>query len=97
MIHKNIVCCCLISIFALLGACNRTQVVISEMLPTYEEEKYTDLVFDELDQEVLTDPGIPVCKLTDLSPFGWKEVDVGLVDIRTPQEYPRKTESLYQE
>ena len=31
------------------------------------------------------------------APFGWKEVDSGLVDIRTPEDYAIRTESLYQE
>jgi hypothetical protein len=35
--------------------------------------------------------------LADLRPFGWKEVDSGLVDIRTPQDYAIRTVSLYQE
>jgi hypothetical protein len=35
--------------------------------------------------------------LADLPPFHWKEVDSGLVDTRSPEEYAIQTESLYQE
>lgn len=41
--------------------------------------------------------GYPVVVLADLRPFGWKEVDSGLVDIRTPEDYVLQTASLYQE
>ena len=81
----------------LLVACNATKAVEPTLPPTYVEEPYLDLILDELDPSLLTDPGIPGCKLADLPPFGWKEVDSGLVDIRTPEEYTIKTESLYQE
>ena len=65
--------------------------------PTYVEEPYLDLILDEIDPNIRADPGIPGCGLADLRPFGWKEVDSGLVDIRTPEDYAIRIGSLYQE
>jgi hypothetical protein len=87
----------LITIFILLGACNQIQIGKPAIPPTYIEETYLDLTLGEIDSNILKDPGIPGCRLSDLPSFGWKEVDAGLVDIRTPEEYTRKTESLYQQ
>jgi len=89
--------CCLIFTLILLGACNVTQTDAPTLPPTYVEELFTDLVLDELGQAALADPGIPGCRLVDLRPFGWKTVDSGFVDIRTPDDYAIQTESLYQE
>ena len=38
--------------------------------PTYVEIPYTELVLEEIDRAVLTNPGIPGCSLADLRPFG---------------------------
>ena len=65
--------------------------------PASVETPYTELVLGELAPDILADPGIPGCSLADLRPFGWKEVDSGLVDIRSPEDYVIQTESLYQE
>lgn len=81
----------------LLVACNAAQPGEPTLLPTYIEIPYSELVLDELDQDILANPGIPGCSLADLRPFGWKTVDSGLVDIRTPQDYANQVESLYQE
>jgi len=82
---------------SLLVACNVAQSGEPTLLPTYVEIPYSELVLDELDQDILADPGIPGCSLADLRPFGWKTVDSGVVDIRTPEYYAIQTESLYQE
>jgi len=89
--------CWLISGLILLSACNRMQIGGPTLAPNYLEEFYTDLVLDEIDPNILADPGIPGCRLADLRPFGWKEVDSGLIDIRTSEEYAIQVESLYQE
>jgi len=65
--------------------------------PNYVEEPFTDLAMDELDQQINANPGISGCRLADLRPFKWKEVDSGLVEIRTPEDYAIQVESLYQE
>jgi hypothetical protein len=80
-----------------LSACRVSQGGEPTLPPTYVEAPFTDLVLDELDQTALVDPGIPGCRLADLPAFHWKEVDSGLVDIRTPEAYAIQTESLYQE
>jgi hypothetical protein len=81
----------------LLGACNVTQSGEPNLLQTYVEIPYIELVLEELDQDILTSLGLSGCNLADLRPFGWKTVDSGLVDIRTPQDYATQVESLYQE
>lgn len=81
----------------LLGGCNLRKDGEPTLPPTYVEVPYTDLVLKELSQTTLVNPGIPGCSLADLRPFGWKTVDSGFVDIRTPEEYAIQTESLYQE
>jgi serpin B len=96
-IPKPFVLCCLIGGMILLNACNVTLVGEPTPSPASLEIPYGDLVLEELDQTALADPGIPGCRLADLRPFGWKEVDSGLVDIRTPEDYAIRTESLYQE
>lgn len=96
-IFRISVSCCLLSGIMLLDACNVRQAGEPTPPPASLEILYRDLVLKELDQTVLADPGIPGCRLADLPPFHWKEVDSGLVDIRTPEEYAIQTESLYQE
>lgn len=96
MLKKKMLCW-LIGALVLLCACNRIRTGEPTLPTTYIEETFVYLVLEELDQEVLTDPGIPGCRLADLRPFGWKEVDSGLVDIRTPEDYAIQVESLYQE
>lgn len=80
-----------------LGACSLIHSNELPLPPTYVEVPYTDLALETLDQNLLTDPGIPGCDLADLPPFGWKEVDSGLVDIRRPEDYAIRVGSLYQE
>jgi len=94
---KNKVLCWLISALILLSACNRIPIGESTLPPNYLEELYIDLVLDQVDPNILIDPGISGCRLEDLRPFGWKEVDSGLVDLRTPEDYATRTGSLYQE
>ena len=65
--------------------------------PGFVKLAYMDLVFEEPDQVVLDNPGIPGCKLEDLRPFGWKTVDTGFLDVRTSDDYSVQVESLYQE
>jgi len=96
MLNKKLLCW-LISALTVLSACNRIQIGEPTLPPNYLEELYTNLVLDELDPNILADPGIPGCGLADLRPFGWKEVDSGLVDIRTSEDYAIQIESLYQE
>jgi len=96
LMRKKKLFCWLISALILLSACNRIQIGKPAPPPNYREELYTDLVFDQVDPNILADPGIPGCRLADLRPFGWKEVDSGLVDIRTPEDYALQIESLYQ-
>jgi hypothetical protein len=81
----------------LLGACNLMQSGAPTRLQNYIEIPYSELVFEELDQDTVSSLGLSGCLLADLRPFGWKEVDSGLVDIRTPEEYITQVESLYQE
>ncbi len=81
----------------LLGACNLTQSGDANPLQTYVEIPYSELVLEELDQDTISKLGISGCILADLRPFGWKTVDSGLVDIRTPKDYAIQVESLYQE
>jgi len=87
----------LISEMVLLGACKISQDREPTPLPTYVEISYSELILDELAPDILADPGIPGCRLADLRPIGWKEVDSGLVDIRTLEDYAIRTGSLYQE
>ena len=94
---KIVLLCGLISGMILVSACNLTQTGEPTRLPTYLEMPYSELVLEELDREVLTSLGISGCRLADLRPFGWKEVDSGLVDIRTPEDYANRVGSLYQE
>lgn len=94
---KTIVLCCLISGMILLIACNVTQIGETTLSPSYVEIPYEGLVLGELSPDILAGPGIPGCSLADLRPFGWKEVDSGLVNIRTPEDYAIRTGSLYQE
>ena len=82
---------------SLLGACSVTLGSESTLPSTYVEIPYSDLALGELDPEILSDPGIPGCKLSDLPPFLWKEVNTGIVDIRTPEEYAFSVGSLYQD
>lgn len=81
----------------LVGACNVMQAGEPTQLPPYMEIPYVDLVLEELDPSILSDPNMLGCSLSDLPPIGWKEVDSGLVDIRTPEDYAIRTSSLYQE
>jgi hypothetical protein len=96
-IPKTAVHYCLIGGMILLGACKMTLPSEPTLSPVCEEVPFEELVLGELSPEALADPGIPGCSLADLRPFGWKEVDSGLVDIRTPDEYAIQVESLYQE
>jgi hypothetical protein len=86
-----------ISGMILLTACNVTQAGESAVPLPYVEVPYMDLVLEELGQTALVNPGTPGCSLADLRPFGWKTVDSGFVDIRTPDDYADQIESLYQE
>jgi hypothetical protein len=97
MMLKKKLLCWLISALILLSACNQIQTGEPTLPPTHMEESYSDLILDEIDPDILADPGIPGCSLADLRPFGWKEVNSGLVDIRTPEDYAIQSESLYQE
>jgi hypothetical protein len=81
----------------LLGACNLIRAGEPTIIQTYMETPYSELILEELDQNVLTSLGISGISLADLRPFGWKTVDSGLVDIRTPKDYVIQVESLYQE
>lgn len=94
---KIVLLCRFITGMILLVACNVSQSGEPTLLPTYEELPFSELVLNELDEHILADPGIPGCSLADLRPIGWKTVDSGLVDIRTPQDYANQVESLYQE
>jgi hypothetical protein len=97
MMLKKMVLYWLISALILPSACNRMQIGKPTSHPNYLEQPYTDLIFSKVDPNIIVDPVIPGCRLADLRPFGWKEVDSGLVDIRTPQDYVIQIESLYQE
>lgn len=88
---------CLASGSLLFSACDVIPSGDSTPGSPYVEILYSDLVLDQLDPDILTDPGIPGCSLTDLPPFGWKEVNSGRVDIRTPEDYGIQVGSLYQE
>lgn len=97
ILRKIFLVCSLAGGVSLLGACSVTLGSESTLPPTYVEIPYSDLALGELDPEILSDPGIPGCKLSDLSPFLWKEVNTGIIDIRTPEEYAFSVGSLYQE
>jgi hypothetical protein len=94
---KIVLLCSFITGMILIVACNVSQSGDPKFLPIYVELPHSELELDELNQDILADPGIPGCSLPDLRPFGWKTVDSGLVDIRTPQDYAIQVESLYQE
>jgi hypothetical protein len=88
----------------LLSACTSLTPIPSPSPPTitpvpppYVEIGYEDLQERELDQDLLTDPGIPGCDLQDLPAFNWKLVDAGQVAIRTQEEYASQVDSLYSE
>jgi len=83
--------------FVLLPACSLIKTGEPVQDSSVVEIPYLDLAIEEVDQEDIPDLGIPGCILPDLPPFGWKEVDSGLVDIRTIEEYWIKVNSLYQE
>ena len=89
--------CCLISALFLFYACSVKQAGEPTLTPAYVEVPYADLVLEELGQAALAYPEIPGCSLVDLRPFGWKTVDSGFVDIRSPDDYAIQVESLYQE
>lgn len=95
--RQTLLLCWLIGGLITLSACSVSQGGEPTLPPTYVEVLYTELVFEELDRTALADPGIPGCTLADLPAFHWKEVDSGLVDIRTPEAYAIQTESLYQQ
>lgn len=82
---------------SLLTACNIMQGGEPTPISPYVVIPFTELELEELNQEILNDPGLPGCRLSDLPPFGWKEVDSGMVDIRTPLDYALRVGSLYQE
>jgi hypothetical protein len=82
---------------ALLAACHVSQNLEQTQATHLVEIPFTELELMELDRELFYEPGIPGCSLADLPPFGWKEIDSGLVVIRTPDEYERRIGSLYQE
>jgi len=81
----------------LLGVCNVMLGRESTLPPAYVEIPYSDLALEEIDPDTLADPGISGCKLSDLPPFLWKEINSGVVDIRNPEDYAIQTGSLYQE
>jgi hypothetical protein len=97
MMLKIVLLCSLIGGMILLGACSVLPAGEPTLFPAYLEIPYSELVLEQLDQDLLVDPGIPGCSLFDLPPFNWKEVDSGLVDIRTPEDYAINIGSLYQE
>lgn len=89
---------CLTSVTTLLGACIVIQADEKPKPPSnYEKIAYEELTFEELDQSLLADPGMIGCNLSDLPPFGWKTVDSGIADVRTPEDYALQIGSLYQE
>jgi len=97
-IRKKVLLCCMINGMILLGACNGTRAPGSTLPPNYGVEiPYSDLVLEELGQNILANPGMLECSLFDLPPFGWKEVNVGIVDIRTSEDYAIRVGPLYQE
>ena len=88
----------------LLGACTSQTPIPSPSPPTitpvpppYVEIGYEELQLRELDQDLLTDPGMPGCDLRDLPALNWKLVDAGQVAIRTQAEYASQVDSLYSE
>jgi hypothetical protein len=87
----------LISGLFLVGACTLPRPGAPTLDSAYIEVPYGELVLEQLDQNLLAEKVMPGCSLNDLPPFGWKEVDSGLVDIRTPEDYQIRTGSLYQE
>lgn len=94
---KTVLLCSLALGLVLVSACDGIQSGESTPGSTYVEIPYSELVLEQLDPDILTDPGILGCNLADLPPFGWKEVNSGLVDIRTPEDYAIQVGSLYQE
>jgi hypothetical protein len=81
----------------LVGACNLLRTGGPTLDSAYIEVPYGELGLEELDQNLLAEKVMLGCSLNDLPPFGWKEVDSGLVDIRTSEDYEIRTSSLYQE
>ena len=81
----------------LVGACNLLRTGGPTLDSAYIEVPYGELGLEELDQNLLAEKVMLGCSLNDLPPFGWKEVDSGLVDIRTSEDYEIRTGSLYQE
>lgn len=94
---SRITLCSLVAVATLLTACKLLQIGKPTPAGAWAEIPYWDLVVEDLDPVALNNPGIPGCSLVDLRPINWKEVDSGLVDIRSPMDYAIRTESLYQE
>ncbi len=91
---KTVLLCCLTSVILLHNACNIARTGEPTLPPIHVEIPYEELVLRELAPDILADPEIPGCSLADLRPFGWKEVDSGLVDIRTPEDYAIQTDTF---
>lgn len=89
--------CSLVGGVSLLSVCSVPEGIDTTLPPTYVEIPYSDLALEKLNPDILTEPGIPGCRLSDLPPFHWKEVNTGIVDIRNPEDYAIQTGSLYQE
>jgi hypothetical protein len=89
-------CGLVVGVFVLI-ACRLIGGIETTLPPTYVEIPFSDLSLKKLDPDILTEMAIPGCELSDLPPFHWKEVNTGMVDIRTPEDYAIQTGSLYQE
>jgi hypothetical protein len=93
---RTVLLCSLALGLILLSACDGVQSGESTPESTFVEVPYSELVLEQLDSDILTDPRILGCSLVDLPPFSWKEVNSGMVDIRTLEDYANKVGSLYQ-
>lgn len=87
----------LIAAMTWLSGCNVSHGEEPTVSYTSVDVPFTELVPEEPDPAALNGREIASCRLSDLPAFHWKEVDAGLVDIRTPEAYSIQTESLYQE
>jgi len=87
----------LIAALIWLSGCNVSHRQEPTLSYTSGHMPFTELLPEEPDPAALAGREIPGCRLADLPPFHWKEVDSGLVDIRTSEDYAIQIESLYQE
>lgn len=87
----------MITILILVGCCSFNNKKPPPFSKKFQEVSYTELEYDQPDPNKSDLIETLSCQLSDLPPIGWKEVNSGLVDIRTVEAYEIQTASLYQQ